>query len=416
MKDLIKTTLKKEYPVSISIEQIKELSNIVTSFEVRKEHPLALNSPYLGVHRIYFTLEDRKALFDLFNKDEQSFIKVLYSIKSIPVEFNVTSDGFNLFCVWLLHNILISTKLPSKYKELGAKKILIYLQYKFFTSVVNRHFKHGANEEYMKAVIQSLNYKYDIISKGTWKKVIYDRAEDFLSKNSIHYKTINKMDNDKDVLYFVSDLQTRIRNQIKAISILYYQYKEQYEYIKSSTPYENVDDEKLIKEPVSVFSNMYFHVRSLIKNNVLVHKYLLILDKLFKNISVNLLKVTIIYIHNLYAEQNKTKNKTAYKLNKDGIKIYIDINTLLEETIKNSFMYCLQQNINMKNPLIILNTLKKLYSSSRLKDENILSIKYSFINIIEKSKITRREATISSLHIAVILYIILLSLEVLNKD
>ena len=61
-------------PLNIELTQdrIDRFDMTVRAFEVRRTHPLALNSQMLGVHPIVFTDVDREALFTIFDVSEKT--------------------------------------------------------------------------------------------------------------------------------------------------------------------------------------------------------------------------------------------------------------------------------------------------------------------------------------------------------
>ena len=86
-----------------------------------------------------------------------------------------------------------------------------------------RIFKHTPNEDVMRYTIESLNYRFDIVKYGTWKKLIYIKCKELLEKNSIHYPSFIKFEPDDKVYYIISDIKTKINSTIQSISELYYE-------------------------------------------------------------------------------------------------------------------------------------------------------------------------------------------------
>ena len=70
-KTIINKTLKENYKIQITESLLSQLIIIVRTYEVRGEHPLALNTPLLGVHKLLFLKNDQDIIFDLFSKNEK---------------------------------------------------------------------------------------------------------------------------------------------------------------------------------------------------------------------------------------------------------------------------------------------------------------------------------------------------------
>ena len=252
----IKSYLSKNFPITINEKILKQLIIIVKKYEIKDEHSLALNTPLLGINNILFVQSDRDILFGIFNKNEVDLKKIIKEIPSINKDFIVISDTFNIFCTWVLYNIQKNNKISKRLQYDASFSLLNYFQYRFFSSIVNYYYPYKANEAIMSAVINNLNLKFDIAKYKTWKNVIYKRSENILDKHNIHYKTITTYEYDNDILYLISDTQTKIRNQIKVISNLFHEYKEKNNLINAYTLTANIDGETIIKDAVFIFDGI----------------------------------------------------------------------------------------------------------------------------------------------------------------
>ena len=70
--------------------------------------------------------------------------------------------------------------------------------------------------------------------------------------------------------------------------------------------------------------------------------------------------------------------------------------------------------VNMNSKIEILTKVKNIFSSSRISDEAVVTVKRSFTYFVGNCGETTRAATIASLTIVLILYIIIKSFEYLN--
>jgi len=412
----IKSYLSKNFPITINEKILKQLIIIVKKYEIKDEHSLALNTPLLGINNILFVQSDRDILFGIFNKNEADLKKIIKEIPSINKDFIVISDTFNIFCTWVLYNIQKNNKISKRLQYDASFSLLNYFQYRFFSSIVNYYYPYKANEAIMSAVINNLNLKFDIAKYKTWKNVIYKRSENILDKHNIHYKTITTYEYDNDILYLISDTQTKIRNQIKVISNLFHEYKEKNNLINAYTLTANIDGETIIKDAVFIFDGISEKIfnQMVYGNEFVTDKYLILISKLFKILSKSMIRTLLLKLCQIAKDQNQSniENKEATI---KGEKIIIGLKALIREILKASYEYMISKNVNLNNKILVIDSTKKIYSYSRIANPDILKIKASINNLLKKISLTNRQSTLSSLSIVIPLYIVIKSFDFIPK-
>ena len=407
----------KNIPISINRNVPKEIAIIVKRFEIRRNHPYTLNSPLIGVYPFVFTSEDRLRLFSLFGYDENIVKKCISNISSIPSEFKVVSDPFNLFLVWILYNVFICKSLTKSLKNQTLMQFGLYFSYKLFGSLITHYFPHKADEEYMTMVIEDISMKFDIKQYGTWKKIIEKRIEDLiLSSKSIHNSILTNFNNDQKILYFVSDFQTRIRNQVKQISNVYYDYVEKNRKIESTQLTITVDQKKIINEPENTYGLAIYVILNHIKFGNIDHKLLLLVNSLFKTLNKTLVTRTLNMIHIAYLNQVKNDYLNKVKPIKDPdnpnyTELYIGLDVFIQNLVIATFRVLIERKVNFSNKISILNELIRIYTASHVADSGIINVKETVKYFIMEQSIVRREVTISSLIPCVIIYLFLYGLE-----
>lgn len=455
MSSFIKETLDSKTNIVITKPLAQAIINLVNRYETRDDHPSALNSPYLGIHKIYFKDGDRSALFELFDSNERevsklissnikgndkifgismrSFIpdfirdlrsgklisgitstelkKVIYDISSIDNNFKVASDPFNLFTSYIIHKVLIAD-IPDNIKHEAVFKLIMYLQYRFFTSLVNYRFKYVPNEDVMVAMYEGLSNRYDIKVFGTWKKLMEERARLFTSKEeSVHYESLKKYDEDKKIIYFISDTQTRIRNQINAIYEEFRKTKELNDTIGtySTTGIDN-DDEKVVLDVQGgfdiVITNVYNDTLSVTR--LLDDRNIKICAGIFKNINTTTFRSALIRFSEESVKQAKSGQSDLIKVI-NGTEIIVGTHALIEQIIQASYRYCFLNDTNIKIPMEVIKTVKDAFSSSRVLNEDINRINQSVHKIVVDMNITQRLASIASYRLGFIMYFVLMS-------
>lgn len=450
----------------IKIEMTPALANavirFVNAYESRGTHPEAFNSPFLGLYPCFFLTKDRDdffAIFDVDNKEITSHInkhsnghdtifgittrslmdsfrgmldnlrrsmviqgitasdvrRMVNDITSIDSNFKVASDPLNIFVTYLLHITAIST-LKDELKRTVLFKLLMLLQYKFFTSLVNHRFKYKPDESVMIAMFESLTNKFDIKQYGTWKKVMESRAEQFVQKDSLHYNTFVNYDDDKKILYVITDVQTRIRNQINIVTHEFMLAKERHDKIGTySHMGTDAEGEKVIMSGNSGFDMMIASVYndSLAVTRFLDDDALMLVSGMFRGLPLPKIRSLLITFSELAVKQAKAGQSQVIK-EENGIVIFVGSQALIQNIIQKSYRYCIQSKINMRQVASILKAIKDVYSSSRISDDGIIQVRESVNKLILELQSNRRDATVSSFRIAFVLYIIILSFKYLK--
>ena len=413
-KDILKQFSKLKIAITPSL--IKSLKSMVMQFEIRKDHPLVLNSPYPGVNKISFTTHDRGMMFDLLGIYEIDVNAIVKGIPAINNDFKVQSDAFNLICIYTVH-LILKSKLSRKDKEQGATAVLLYWQYRFFSSLVTRYYKHGAHTDVMQQVIEDLSLKFDIKKYGTWKKVFQLKAATLLDPKSLHGKTFIKFDVDKEVLYSITDVQTRLRSQLKKITALYYDLKETSDtFIQTTSSTTVVDGARILKEQSAGFESISNHIymKMLHKQAFLNPKYVEMILATQKTINKGIVNRVIIAMSDVAVHQHDEGTDNKLIKRRDGTETYEGMALLVSNMVRVIYDNIItDKSVNINNKLEIYFATKNLFSTHRTNNDLLNNTKTSIQYFITSNRITQRENTISTLTISVALYICLLSFDFL---
>lgn len=416
LKDLF-TSLYNDIITKSSLDQFNKW---LRYFELRDEHPLMLNSPYLGINRLIFTPKDRSDIFSIFNIDEVELSNKLESIPSFNKEFETISDELNIVLIWLIYKTLnTNIKISKIVLNDSARNFLVILWYKFMSSRLFRIFKHKPDENIMRYTIESLNYRFDIVKYGTWKKLIYEKCNDMIfSTSSIHYKTFRSFSPDDKIYYIISDLKTKINSMISSISELYY---ENYNLNKSIETYEsmvNIDGEKILRDTNYIYDSLIYYIQNQVLNErtFVNEKYINSISNLITSISYPLLYKFLVYICNTAKDQSKSNELNKIEtIKNENYDFYYGIHILLYKLISFTFKELVSKDTNLNNKLSIFKNVKSLYSSSKYSNQEFINIKESIKKHILLSKVTVRSVTINGLVTAFVLYIFLKLFEIMKK-
>ena len=394
--------------IVLTNDHVRKLERAIATFETRKDHALALNSQMLGVYPIAFTSSDRSFLFELVGIKEKDLVRIVENIPSIDTDHRVVSDAFNLLCVWLIHAayLFLNNKRARESFQLNIAK---YMHYRFFTSIVNYYFSHGASEPVMMATINQLSGKFDIVTYGTWKATLEARSQDLLSEKSIHRNAFLNMDDDEGVKRVITDTQTRMRDKIKNVARIYYDNKDNNARIDSKSMVKDSEDEgKYLSQTSSTIDAMISTVTSdLMNKNRWIHASTVsAVAKQFKSVSQTMLKTTLEDMSATATSQVKRRTVDHVEKTRDGYR-YHGIRVLVAQIIRTTYRYIVINRISMNNRVVLYNKIHSAYASSRISDKNINDVKTSMSLMLDDMNKTSRETTKSSLRLAIIMYIVL---------
>lgn len=402
-----------ELNFEITQEMLHDLESFVVYFETKNEHSLTLNSAIYGVHPIYFLNSDAQILFDIFRVREEFIQNALNEIPDsvISSDWYVTNDTYNQLTIWLAHRI-INSRFANEVKNKAIYNLFKMLNYKFFTSFVNHCYRYGANKAIMEATINGLSNKFDIIKYGTWKKVLEVRSEDIVDPSGIHYNTLKNYDDDKAIVYVLSDSQTRIRNKLKLINEEYNKRKDENDAIGTyMTSSVNSEGEKFIIDNVNVLdsmiSNMIVQVQSTSK--FIDNEAINTICKIFKAIHPDTFRRILVMYSDLACTQVNSGDMEKVGKTNTREDIYIGVPLMISEFLQKTYRACILDKIDVTNKGAVYQKAKNLYTSSRVIDPDILTIKRSFSSFVVSCGESTRVATLSSLTIGLMMYILFLS-------
>lgn len=410
----LKMILSEKFNVNPTQRQNKQLLDYCARYEVRADNPLAFNSPMLGVKKAYFLGKDSDAIFDIFNIYKNDFARSIKSCVGINKSFAVASNDFNLLIVWLLYNYTKSS-LSKKEQYDGMYTLLKMLHYKFFTGKVNHSFKHGANEGVMQYTVDHLSAKCDIKKPATptWKAVIEAHCKYMLEEDNLHAHTIRSFSPDDKIVYFLSDLHTRISTKIVIVARAYYNNHAQGKGIKDvDATMTNTEGEKELKALRPTLDNTITTIQNNVLNtNIFINYSDIKLASGIANIRPDMLREVLMTFSAVATQQYRNHTGDEIKLDKKKRKIYVGYRILISELIQKSYRRAVMSGCDMKSNVDILNKTRDAFKASRILDEDILLIKDSVHYFVQTNTKYTREATIIAIRMGIIMYLMIQSFK-----
>lgn len=396
IKAIFQSTCTQVVPDLKLVNNLRKLS--VGFVNKNKNHIEFFGGNLTGVQPVRFLTSDKEHWFDIILEADE--VELTEKIQALPIVngpngvFIVSGDPMNLSVVWLLHIILRSPKLTPEKKHEAMVDALLYIQFKFLTSRLYRHFKYPADKQTAEATYAQLTNKYSIKQYGSWIAVLKSRAEDVISNSSIHFDAIARMDSDEGVVRMVNDIQGRIRDMLKNIYRVFLKVHQDGVKIASVSSVAEHDGVEVLKDKVHGLGTYTNYLKSITgdRNSFIRAE----LERVVENISVSappkLIHTSLEYISNNY------NNRTAD-----------DIGKLLESTMLHSFSY-LSNNLTVVSSSVdlasLLIRLRGIYTSSRSSDQELLELRKLAEKVIRRAIDTKNDAVVASVRTAVLLYII----------
>lgn len=399
MAESIKTVFEKAASnLKIDKALIERLRNYEKEFTHRNEdHIKFFGGNLLGVERVRFLPRDWENWFDNVLKiDDVELERDLHSLPTINPEHVVASDVMNLSCVWLVHAIYKSN-LSQSLKEEGMVNALLIFHYKVLTSKLARDFKFPANEDFMATVYASLSKKFHIKQHGYWGALLRAKVLDVLSKSSIHLKTIEMFDNDKNILYMVTDMQTRMRQIISNHWDVINKIKESDKLIVTTAATYETDEGLSVKDlqrSIVAYKN-YIHTVAGEPSNFVKDDLVKIVVAAMHTMTESFLRDSLVYI------------SENYQLDSG------DIEQMIDDVIVHAFDFLHQEykgNLTTPDLAFIISKLRGIYMSSRSTDPALLKLRVLIDKVIMRKLKGRSAAAIAAVRVGVALYIVLRAL------
>lgn len=404
-KDTIKSTFENRMRFEIDGAFVKRLHEYRLGFANRNEdHVKFFAGNLLGTETVRFTATDYANWFtDILEMDDIALEDELLALPIINDSrtkagnlFAVATNTFNLSCVWLVHAILNSKILTPAAKQEAAIDVLMVLQYRFITSLLFNYFKYVVNRDLAETTYASLSLKFDIKKYGSWGALIRARAEDVVSKGSIHRKTLETFLPELKVFYVLSDMQGRIRDTIKNIYRVMYEVRETggAVLISSVSSVSVFEGEEVLKDKSHSLSKYTNYLTEVIsdKDSFIKQDLVGVIENLLPAMSPKLFNQTLLYLNSHYR----------------GNQI-IELQKYLSDVLVHSFTYFKDHKANMRSNIDLtglLTRLRGVYQAPRSSDPALLDLRDLTVEYVGLATGNRNSNTVSAVRTGVLLYLV----------
>ena len=387
--------------LSIDSNLLKRIKLFQVNFKNRnQEHIEFFGGNLTGVQVVRFLPSDKDRWFDeIIETNDGPLSEKLLQLPDVNAKWFISSDTFNLSSIWLLHKIFNDKHLTEQQKHDGMLDIVLILQYKFLTSILFHWFRYPADRATAEATYAQLTYKFAIKQYGSWIVLLTARAEELISKTSIHYNTIKLMRDDKDVVYMLNDTQGRIKDILKNIYAVFDRVHNSGARIHTTSSVSiDHEGEEILKDRAHHQMTYTRYINTIIsdKNSFIKHELTDIIESALPTMPSKLFLLTLEWMSNNYRQTGAS-----------------EIEEVLNEVIIYTFSFISENKelIRKESDLaVLLSKLKGSIMASRATDETLIKLRETTEIIVKKATQNHNNSVIAATRTGILLYITLRSI------
>ena len=354
-------------------------------------------STLLGVHPIRYLPQDSDRFFDeICEVDEDALTESIRSTKSVNLEWNVGGSVLNLAIVYIVHRVLAKADKDPVAHDIGFQALML-MQFKFYSSIYFNFFsKRGRLVDLptAEAAYAALSMRFEIKVAGSWRKHLENRAEDFLSKDgTTHHPRIVKFDNPKDVIYYITDMNTRNKNTVKEYYDELRKVRQSGNRILVQSQTIILDGQAIMRDQVNALSiaKQQLFESSVSFQSLYKAELALVVLEMVPKASGTAFKNVLQYIAKL-PSLGKERDK---------------INVIMEDTLAHAFDYVVTNRVSFTDVASLLEKLRALYTAPKSSNQYVLSLRDSIEKIVSKETHLTHQAALAAVRTALMLYFVL---------
>lgn len=376
----------------------KHVMNFSTGFISKNaNHTEFFGSTLIGTPKIaYVEREDGRQWFeDVLDVDEEELKIALHSAEAIDPSHSVGSNTFNLSTIYLLHGFLTSKNVSERRRSEVLIQILVLLQAKFLTSLVNNFLEHEVNKDIAIAAYASLSKRFILKQMGSWIAYFRYRAEDVLSDSSIHIGTLKTFKDDEKITYVLSDVQSRLRATTNLLMDAFTSAHAADTRIQSSSSISNFDGEESLGAKVDNNRTYADEIASAARSrdDFIIDDVRDVILALMPTLPPKSFDECVEFIPDNYGNR-----KAEF------------IDELLEKNVVHALGFIRENKLKLTDLRNVLIKLRSMYMAPKAADEYLLRSRELASEVVSKSVTTTNKATLASARVALMLYITLRAL------
>lgn len=382
--------------VKIDMAFFKRICELETAFVNKNpDHSEFFGGTRMGCHRVRMLQSDMDVIFmDFLGVDETSLENQIHELPDIDPTRNVSSSIFNIACVWLIHAFRNSPHLNDAQRLEGQVRVAQYLNYRFLTSILAHSFKFLTSPELADATYANLSYRFVLKATGSWWAALRYRSVELVKPGAVWSKTLDKLDNDYNVVKLLNDTQGRIRDMVKNIYEVFMDVHRQGSKINTISATVESDGEVILRDRVGGLERYSRYIRGVVpeKEEFIKRELLSVVNSLNPTAPE---KLVIQMLEWTSANYLHVRDHSVEKC--------------VAAIMEHAFAYLSQHQIlrSAKTDLAeVLLKMRGTYTSSRATDERLLRVKADVEDLVRMAVKTKNSSVVFSIRTTFCLYVV----------
>lgn len=397
-----RTVLRKDFGQPLVRAVSRFYNEFITRSDGIVDHAGFFGSGYLAVHTVRWLPSDTRGFWqEVLDGEIEETRPELWALPTVIPDGKTSSDRMvgsdptNLGIVWLIHKVMTNAKLPEKQRKQCAIQLVSILYFKYITSLMAAYFSYGSDPQLAIRCYEAMNYKFDLKVYKTWGRLIEARAIGVINPKSIHWDTIHKGQPDDAMMYIATDIQTRTRLMVQAVTELYYKVREENDRIVSVSALFESEDGTEVRDIKRNVSGYMRYLSEIITDTPSFVRSELVNVVIELNPSANPAATieTLEYISNQYGGSKGQK-----------------IRTYVDEVMRWAFALVQARGVDYSNLLVVADTIKGMLNSSRNKESDLLHIRKFGEQLVRQATKKPSNVVVSGERTALVMYLVLRSL------
>lgn len=347
-----------------------------------------LSGVTIGVQNIRFSpLDEARLSNEVFRVDMVKAQQDFYNVKDIVREWKVSSNVVYQALLYMIRYIHLNN-LPLHY----AYECYYIMAYKMLTSLMSDRFEiYALDPRLASRVVELMSDKFILKEKGNWQKYLEYRAG-FLMEGSLHYDRLVKKYNTRTAIIVINDLQLNIRSTFNRLfSIVKKVTKEDLKI--DNTSLTKIENEEIVLSDIKSYTKFSkIALERIMSSDFADDNLIYLMTELSSNISPIAFKTLLVNISDTALDN------------------FTELEYIADTTIKTSMKYLLRTDriTDIEDNIFdILKSLKSYYSSSTVRDPDVVELKNRTKTLIEANTTVVTSWIITAMNINFILYIVL---------
>jgi hypothetical protein len=385
-----------------------QLAKQIYQFQVayvnkNQEHMEFFGGNLTGVNVLRMTDKDFKIFYnDILGVDQQELAAALLALDSINENWKISSDCFNLTCMYLIHAFMTSKIINTKDKERACLDIALLFNYRCITALITYYFRYPIDNKLAEATYAELSQRFLIKKLGSWSEVMIYRAQSMISKDNPNYNALLRFNDDYGVIVLINDSQGRVKDMIKNIYAEFIKvHRSGGKIATTSSVMIDADGEEIVKDKTHGLETYTSYLMTVLPDE---HSF----------VKQELVDIIVKLV---YTCHRKNLEKTLYWLSEHYISDrHNEIEHFVKLVMVHSYQYLLEHSFILKNKQDIAGLLSKLrnvYISSRSNDSELNDIRAIGDKMIKEAVGKINDQATASVRIGLVLY---LSLRAYTKN